>query len=150
MKQVASRASGFLLGYSPTLSIKATCSSKTSVGFQRNSRRYIREYVTLHNHKCETAKYYVASWRSVLLEKSAAVAQTFKIFPAFYGAGRLITVFTVARHWSLFWVRWIQSTPRSYFCKIHFNTIPVCVWGFLVVSSLNVFVWKLHMHYTPL
>jgi len=34
-----------------------------------------------------------------------------KNLPAFYGALRFITVFTRARHWSLSWARWIQSTP---------------------------------------
>jgi len=31
--------------------------------------------------------------------------------PHFYGNRRLITVFTRAQHWSLFWARQIQSTP---------------------------------------
>jgi hypothetical protein len=39
------------------------------------------------------------------------VAQLVKKFPAFYGTRRFMTVFTRARHWSLSWVRWIQSTP---------------------------------------
>jgi hypothetical protein len=29
---------------------------------------------------------------------------------AFYGTRRFITVFTWARHWSLYWARWIQLT----------------------------------------
>jgi hypothetical protein len=29
----------------------------------------------------------------------------------FHGNRTFITVFTRARHWSLFWTRWIQSTP---------------------------------------
>jgi len=32
-------------------------------------------------------------------------------FPAFYGTRRFITVFRTARHWSVSWARWIQSTP---------------------------------------
>jgi hypothetical protein len=32
------------------------------------------------------------------------------LFPAFYGTRWFITVFTTARHWSLSWARWIQST----------------------------------------
>jgi len=32
-------------------------------------------------------------------------------FPAFYGTRRFIIVLTTARHWSLSWARWIQSTP---------------------------------------
>jgi hypothetical protein len=47
-------------------------------------------------------------WR-VLLEKLIFV-QLVKKFPSFYGTRRFITMFTRARHWSLSWVRWIQST----------------------------------------
>jgi hypothetical protein len=38
------------------------------------------------------------------------VIHTVKKFPAPYGILRFITVFTSARHWSLSWDRWIQST----------------------------------------
>jgi len=31
-------------------------------------------------------------------------------FPAYYGIGRFITVFTTVRHWSLYRARCIQST----------------------------------------
>jgi hypothetical protein len=33
-----------------------------------------------------------------------------KRFPAFYGTWRFITAYIRALHWSLTWVRWIQST----------------------------------------
>jgi hypothetical protein len=46
------------------------------------------------------------SW--ALLEKPPNV-QPLKNFPAFYGNRRFITVFTRAVHWSLSWVRSIQS-----------------------------------------
>jgi hypothetical protein len=42
---------------------------------------------------------------------SEAVTQV-KKFPAFYGARRFITVFTTARHWSLSWARWVQSSSH--------------------------------------
>jgi hypothetical protein len=48
------------------------------------------------------------SW--VLLVKPL-VAQLLKNFSKFYGIRRFITVFTKVRHWSLSWVRWIQSIP---------------------------------------
>jgi hypothetical protein len=38
------------------------------------------------------------------------LTQLLKKFPAFYGTKRFIAVFTRARHWSLSWARWIQST----------------------------------------
>jgi hypothetical protein len=37
---------------------EATCSSETSVNFQRTTRRYILEDRTLHNHRCENLKSY--------------------------------------------------------------------------------------------
>jgi hypothetical protein len=49
-------------------------------------------------------------WSTDLLEK-LTVTQLVKTFPAFYGTRSFITVFTRVRHWSLFWARWIQSTP---------------------------------------
>jgi hypothetical protein len=42
----------------------------------------------------------ITPWSRVLLEKLIA-AQLVKNILAFYGARRLITVFTKARHWSL-------------------------------------------------
>jgi hypothetical protein len=43
-----------------TLKMEAACSSKTSVDFQRTTRRYITEYGTLHNKRCENLKSYTA------------------------------------------------------------------------------------------
>jgi len=45
-----------------------------------------------------------------LLEK-LTVTQLVKKLPAFYGSRRFITVSARARHWSLFWTKWIQFTP---------------------------------------
>jgi hypothetical protein len=38
--------------------MEAIFSSETSVDFQRTTRRYIPEDVTLHNHRCENRKSY--------------------------------------------------------------------------------------------
>jgi hypothetical protein len=45
----------------------------------------------------------------VRLEK-LIVSQVVNTFPAFYGTRRFFTVFTRARHWSVSWASWIQST----------------------------------------
>jgi hypothetical protein len=37
----------------------ATCSSETSVVFQRTTRRYIPEDIILHNHCYENLNYYI-------------------------------------------------------------------------------------------
>jgi hypothetical protein len=51
--------------------------------------------------------------RSKFILGKLTVAQLVNKFPAFYGTRRFITVFTTARHWSLSWARWIQSTPSQ-------------------------------------
>jgi hypothetical protein len=45
--------------YSSTLKMEVICFSETSVDFQRTARRYIPEYSTLHNHRCENLKSYI-------------------------------------------------------------------------------------------
>jgi hypothetical protein len=45
------------LAYSAKMN--ATCSSETSVDFQRAARRYIPEVRTLHNHRCENLNSYI-------------------------------------------------------------------------------------------
>jgi hypothetical protein len=53
------------------------------------------------------------------------VLNSWKKFPACYGTRRFITVFTTARHLSLSWGRWPQSTASHPTFKIHFNsTLP--------------------------
>jgi hypothetical protein len=49
-------------------------------------------------------------WSIVLLQK-LRVTQLVKKYPTFYGTQSFITVFTRACHWSLFWARYVQSTP---------------------------------------
>jgi hypothetical protein len=46
------------LAYFSTMKMEATCSSKISVGFQRNIWHYIPEDRTLHNQCCENLKSY--------------------------------------------------------------------------------------------
>jgi hypothetical protein len=46
------------LAYFSTLKMEATCSSATSVDFQRTARRYIPEDRTLSNHFCENLNSY--------------------------------------------------------------------------------------------
>jgi hypothetical protein len=48
--------------------MEATCYSETSVDFQRFTRRYIPEDITLHNHRCENLKSYTVCVISVLEE----------------------------------------------------------------------------------
>jgi hypothetical protein len=50
--------------------------------------------------------------------------QLVKKFNTCYGTWRFITVFIRARHWSLSWARWVQSTISRHFAsKIHSNII---------------------------
>jgi hypothetical protein len=75
----------------------------------------------------ERVKWYkqtVTPCNTDLLEKQR-LAHRGKKFSTSYGTRRLITVFTKARHWSLPWARWIQSTTSYYLFKIHFNIIPI-------------------------
>jgi len=46
----------------------------------------------------------LSTWSTALLQK-LAVAQLVTKCPAFNGTRRFITVFTKARHWSLYWAR---------------------------------------------
>jgi hypothetical protein len=46
------------LTYSSTLKMEATCSSETSVDFQRTTRPYIPDNRTHHNHRCENLRSY--------------------------------------------------------------------------------------------
>jgi hypothetical protein len=41
------------------LKMQAICSSETLVDFQWNTRRYIPEDSTFHNHRCEDLKSYI-------------------------------------------------------------------------------------------
>ena len=63
-------------------------------------------------------------WSRVLPEKPTG-PQLVKKFPAFYETQRFITVFTTARHLSLYWARSIYSMPTSHLSKIRFNIISL-------------------------
>jgi hypothetical protein len=58
MEQVETSLLISCLAYSSTLMNEATCSSETSVDFQRTARRYIPEDGTFHTHRCENLKSY--------------------------------------------------------------------------------------------
>jgi hypothetical protein len=47
------------LTYSSTLKMEATCSFEMPVDFQRTTRRYIPEDITLHNHRCKNLTSYM-------------------------------------------------------------------------------------------
>jgi hypothetical protein len=47
------------LAYSSTLKMEVTCSSETSVDFQRTTQRYIPKDRNIHNHRCEDFKSYI-------------------------------------------------------------------------------------------
>jgi hypothetical protein len=49
------------LPHSLTLKVKVTCSSETSVDFQRTTRRCILEDRSIHNHRCENLKCYLSA-----------------------------------------------------------------------------------------
>jgi hypothetical protein len=62
-------------------------------------------------------------WSWALLDKPL-VAQLLNLL-TFYGTRRFITLFTGALHWSLSWVRSIQSIPPPSYLKIHLNSLPL-------------------------
>jgi len=68
------------------------------------------------------------SWRTVLLEKLTN-PKLVKKFPAFYGIRRFIISFTSARHLSLSWggAEYQVHATTSYFLKIHFYIIHLCI-----------------------
>ena len=79
-------------------------------------------------------------------------SQLVKKFLAFYEHRKLNTVFTSARHQSLFWARSIQSMLLSHFLKIHFKIILQSKPGysewplFLRFAHQNHLCTSLHSH----
>jgi hypothetical protein len=65
-------------------------------------RRYTKK--NLHSHLIIKTNYMKQSplWK-------LSVAYLVTIFPAFYGTGKSVIVFTKSRHWSLSWVWWVQA-----------------------------------------
>jgi len=61
--------------------------------------------------------------------------------PALHGSRRFITAFTKARHWSLPWVSWIQSTLSHHIFQDPFKYYPpVYAYGSQVVPSPSGFL----------
>jgi hypothetical protein len=52
--------------------MEAVCSSETSADFQQNTRRYIPEDGTIHNHRYEHPKFYIFSLISEKLGQAVA------------------------------------------------------------------------------
>jgi hypothetical protein len=76
--------------------------------------------------------YLLTSWSRVLPEKLKS-PQLVRKFPAFYGARRLITAFTIAHHVSLFWARSIHFVLRA-------PSLPPspplpCIWAFVHLTK---------------
>jgi hypothetical protein len=72
------------LAYSSTLKMEATCSSETSVYFQRTTGRYIPEDGTFHDHRCENLISYIFLYFPHLqLFREQTGTKKQKIFPNF-------------------------------------------------------------------
>jgi hypothetical protein len=88
----------------------------------------------------------LTAWSRVPLEK-VIVIQLVTKFPNFNGIRRFITVFTRSRHWSLSWIRWIQSIP---YAPIFLRSIIILpshlLLGLLSSFFLSCFAIKL-LHY---
>jgi hypothetical protein len=69
-----------------------------------------KRHVQMVNLVSGTIIKWLTPWIRVVLE-NLIVTDLVKKLPTFYGNRRFITVFTRARHWSLFWARLIHSTP---------------------------------------
>jgi len=71
---------------------------------------------------------YVTPWSRVLLEK-IIITQLVKKFSTFYGTHMFVTMFTRARHWSLSWAGYIQSTTSHplYLISILILSPHLCV-----------------------
>jgi hypothetical protein len=70
-------------------------------------------------------------------------------FPEFYKTRRSITVFTIARHWSLSQINPVYTTP-FYLSKTHFNIILHMRLSPLVICFLLVFPLKPCTHSSSL
>jgi hypothetical protein len=56
VEELAEQETSVKAGGKQACHLEALCSSETSVDFQRTKWRYILEYRTLHNHRCENLK----------------------------------------------------------------------------------------------
>jgi hypothetical protein len=67
-------------------------SSETQVDFHTTTRRYISEYITLHNLRCGKLKSYKIKTFRKLLVKPHSVPEIYDFFPAGYFADGLACV----------------------------------------------------------
>jgi len=94
-------------------------------------------------------------WSNVLIEK-LTITQLVKKFLAFWGTRRFVTVFTISRHRSLSWARYIHSTlshRTSLRYILIFPSMPRSSEWFLpfrICNQINVCVSHLfHAFYMP-
>jgi len=72
---------------------------------------------------CDDLKLTRHPYENRTLLENLAVAQLVNKFQAFYGTWRFFTIFIRARHWSIIWAKYIQSTP----CH------PISLWSILIL-----------------
>jgi hypothetical protein len=118
------------LAYSLTVKMEATCSSETSVDFQRTTSRYIPDYKVLHNHRCENLKAYTGSYydskHSVLWTISCTYFRKmpFPILPRSCN--------------QTLWVLVFQSTKRNYISREREDEKSLLLWfGLLLLQWLQ-------------
>lgn len=79
---------------------------------------------------------YRTPWSRLFLKKLILI-RLIKNSPTFYGTQRFIAVYRKVGQWLLFKVTRIQSTPSSYCCLVHFNTLlwfkNLFQWSYLFV-----------------
>jgi hypothetical protein len=91
------------LAYSSTLKMKATCSSETSVDFQRITRRYIPDDRTIHYHRRENLKSYKNILVYIFYSLSLIHSQPYAIaFSWWLQISKLYGVFVVPYQWACF------------------------------------------------
>jgi hypothetical protein len=61
------------VAYSSAPKLEATCFSETSVDFQRTTRRYILEYITLHSHRSEKSNVKSDMFKCVVLATCVSI-----------------------------------------------------------------------------
>jgi hypothetical protein len=88
------------------------------------------------NFRIQKTQYLLTPWSIVHFDK-LIVAHLINKFPVIYGTWRFITVFTRARHRSLSWATWIQSTSSYSNClrslRMHIYYLSIHSYVFLVV-----------------
>jgi len=80
----------------------------------------------------------LTGWMHGTVLEKLIIVQLVKIYAAFYGTKRFVTVFTSAHQWSLSWCRCIHSTPSN----------PISVRAILILSS-HLHLGLLHSLFLP-